>query len=58
MQFLNHGFELVDNFISEEWRRQILNDIEMSELSTDVSGIRHVDAKLKSVKAYLCSADF
>ena len=58
MQFLNHGFELVDNFISEEWRRQILNDIEMSKLSTDVSGIRHVDAKLKSVKAYLYSAEF
>lgn len=57
MQFFENGFEIVDHFISEEWHSAILRDIETSALSTDVSGVRHVNTKLQSVADYIESAE-
>ncbi len=58
MQFFENGFEIVEDFISEYWRSKILNEIEEFEVSTEVSGIRNINRKLKSVSAYLNSAEF
>ena len=55
---LEDGFELFDNFISQDWLQTILNEIETSSLSTEVSGVRHVDKKLNSVFDYVNSRQF
>lgn len=52
------GFEIIHNFMSAEWIDHILHDIEHTHLDIDVTGIRHIDKKLKSVSAYLASAEF
>lgn len=57
MQFFENGFEIVNHFISSEWHSKILQDIETSELSTDVSGIRLVNTKLRSVNEYIQSKE-
>jgi len=58
MQFLENGCEMVEDFISENWLNTILAEIERSEVSTDVSGVRNIDKKLKSVSNYLLSNEF
>lgn len=52
------GFSLERNFTSTNWINQILQDIEQTQLDIDVTGIRHIDKKLKSVSAYLASEEF
>ena len=52
------GFSLERNFMSANWISQILNDIEQTQLDIDVTGIRHIDKKLKSVSTYLASEEF
>ncbi len=58
MQFFENGCEIVKSFISENWRSTILREIETSEVSTEVSGVRNINKKLKSVAEYLNSTDF
>lgn len=58
LKFLENGCEITRNFISGNWINQILQDIEQTQLDIDVTGIRHVDKKLKSVSAYIASKEF
>ena len=58
MQFFENGCEIVRDFISENWRSAILREIEASEVSTEVSGVRNINLKLKSVAEYLNSTEF
>jgi ectoine hydroxylase-related dioxygenase (phytanoyl-CoA dioxygenase family) len=58
VQFFENGCEIVDDFISENWRSTILKEIEASEVSTEVSGVRNINKKLKSVAEYLNSTEF
>ena len=58
LQFFENGCEIVEDFISESWLCKILEEIEISEISTDVSGVRNIDKKLKSVAEYLNSNEF
>jgi ectoine hydroxylase-related dioxygenase (phytanoyl-CoA dioxygenase family) len=55
---IKNGFEIAHNFMSKEWIKHILQDIEQTALDIDVTGIRHIDKKLNSVSAYLVSAEF
>ena len=54
----NKGFAVVNNFISEHWSNTILKDIERSQISTEVSGVRNINKKLNSVSEYLDSEEF
>jgi ectoine hydroxylase-related dioxygenase (phytanoyl-CoA dioxygenase family) len=58
VQFFENGCEITEGFISENWRSIILNEIETSEISTEVSGVRSINKKLKSVAEYLSSTEF
>jgi hypothetical protein len=58
VQFFEDGFEVMENFISENWLHVILEEIEDSDISTDVSGVRHINKKLSSVAEYLSSSEF
>jgi len=58
VQFFENGCEIVKDFISENWRSTILKEIEYSEVSTEVSGVRNINKKLKSVAEYLNSTEF
>lgn len=58
MQFFENGFEIIDNFISQDWLNAILKEIEESKLSTAVTGVRNINNKLASVAAYLHSDEF
>ncbi len=58
VQFFENGCEIVKDFISENWRSTILKEIEASEVSTEVSGVRNINKKLKSVAEYLNSTEF
>ena len=58
MNLLEDGFEIVENFISEKWLKIILNELELSEISKDVSGVRGINKKLNSVNKYLGSNEF
>lgn len=58
MQFFENGFEIVDGFISEDWRSTIIKEIELSEISTEISGVRSINKKLRSVAEYLNSTEF
>jgi len=58
LQFFENGCEIVNGFISESWRYTILKEIENSEVSTEVSGVRNINKKLKSVSEYLNSIEF
>lgn len=58
MQFFENGCEIVKDFISENWHSTILNEIEASEVSTEISGVRNINKKLKSVAEYLNSTEF
>lgn len=58
MQFFEDGCEVVNDFISEYWLNVIVEEIEKSEISTEISGIRNINKKLKSVSDYLNSNDF
>ena len=58
MQFFENGCEIVKDFISENWRSTILKEIEASEVSTEVSGVRNINKKLKSVAEYLNTTEF
>ena len=58
MQFFENGCEIVKDFISENWLYTILKEIETSEVSTEVSGVRNINKKLKSVAEYLNSTEF
>lgn len=52
------GFEMLDDFISQDWLETILNEIETNKLSTEVSGVRNIDKKLNSVFDYVNSTQF
>jgi len=58
VQFFENGCEIVKDFISENWLYTILREIETSEFSTEVSGVRNINKKLKSVAEYLNSTEF
>lgn len=58
MQFLDKGFEIVDDFISQHWLKMIVSDIEQSSNPNIGSGVRHINKKLPAVADYLSSADF
>lgn len=58
MQFLESGFQVVDNFISDAWRQTILNEMQHTTDLSRSGGIRHINKKLHSVSAYLDSAEF
>lgn len=58
MQFFENGCEIVKEFISENWRSTILKEIENSDVSTEISGVRNINKKLKSVAEYLNSTEF
>ncbi len=58
MHFFENGCEIVENFISEKWCSIILKEIESSGLSTEISGVRNINKKLKSVAEYLSSDEF
>lgn len=58
MQFFENGCEIVNDFISENWLYTILEEIETSDVSTEVSGVRNINRKLKSVAEYLNSNEF
>lgn len=58
MQFFENGFEIIEDFISENWLYAILKEIEHSEVSTEISGVRHINKKLSSVAEYLNSREF
>ncbi|WP_238582336.1 phytanoyl-CoA dioxygenase family protein [Cellvibrio sp. OA-2007] len=58
MQFFEDGCEIVKDFISENWRSTILNEIEASAVSTEVGGVRNINRKLKTVAEYLNSIEF
>lgn len=58
MRFFENGCEIVKEFISENWRSAILKEIEASDISTEVSGVRNVNKKFKSVAEYLNSNEF
>ncbi|MES2676670.1 MAG: phytanoyl-CoA dioxygenase family protein [Pseudomonadota bacterium] len=58
MQFFENGCEIIKDFISENQRDVILAEIETSEVSTEVSGVRGINKKLKSVAEYLNSREF
>lgn len=58
MSFLENGFEIIDDFMSESWRHTILEEIQRSDVSTEISGVRSVDKKLTSVAEYLKSNEF
>ena len=52
------GFSVGRAFMSPEWLSRILHGIEQTALDIDVTGIRHIDKKLKSVSDYLASVEF
>lgn len=58
MKLLENGFEIIENFISEEWLKVILDELETSEISKDMSGVRSINKKLNSVDKYLRSSEF
>ncbi len=58
MQFFENGFEIVSDFLSEHWFYIIREEIETSEVLTNVSGVRNINKKLKSVAEYLQSNEF
>lgn len=58
MQFFENGFEIVDGFISENWLGTILEEIDFSDVSTEVSGVRNINRKLKSIAEYIESNEF
>lgn len=58
VKFFENGCEIVKDFISESWRSTIIKEIEDSEVSTEVSGVRNINKKLKSVAEYLNSTEF
>lgn len=51
------GFEIIDNFISEEERLNFTRDIENIEFIDGIGGIRNVEKKLTSVSDYLQSSN-
>lgn len=55
---IKYGFCIAKNFMSPEWGYRILHDIKQTNLNIDVTGIRHIDKKLKSVSTYIASAEF
>lgn len=57
-QLLEQGFQIAQNFMSAKWISEVLQDIEQSALDLEVTGIRHIDKKLRSVSAYLTSSEF
>jgi len=58
VHFFDDGFQVVENFIPEKWIDIILQEVEQSEISTDVSGVRNINKKLSCVSDYLQSEDF
>ena len=58
MNFFENGFEIIEDFISETWHRFILTEIENADFSVNVSGVRNINKKLKSVAQYLNSDEF
>ena len=58
VQFFENGCEIVEGFVSEQWLHTILKEINSSDISTEVSGVRNINKKLKSVSEYLASAEF
>jgi hypothetical protein len=58
VQFFENGFEIVKDFISENWRHTILKEIENSDVSTELTGVRNINKKLKTVAEYLNSTEF
>ena len=58
MNLHENGFEIVNEFIPEEWHSRILEEIEASDISLEMSGVRNIDKKLDSVFNYLLSDAF
>jgi ectoine hydroxylase-related dioxygenase (phytanoyl-CoA dioxygenase family) len=58
MDFLEKGFAIVDDFISQHWLETIVSDIEQSANLKTNSGIRHLHKKLPIIADYLNSAEF
>jgi ectoine hydroxylase-related dioxygenase (phytanoyl-CoA dioxygenase family) len=58
MHFLESGFELIDNFISQHWLKAILDEIEQPANLNISSGVRHINKKSPIIADYLNSAEF
>lgn len=58
MHFLDKGFEIVDDFISQHWLKTIVSEIEQSDNVNINSGVRHINKKLPIIADYLNSAEF
>lgn len=58
MNFFENGFEIIEDFVSETWHRFILTEIENADFPVNVSGVRNINKKLKSVAQYLNSNEF
>jgi len=58
MHFLDKGFEIVDDFISQHWLTMIVSEIEKSDNLNIDSGVRHINKKLPIIADYLNSAEF
>jgi ectoine hydroxylase-related dioxygenase (phytanoyl-CoA dioxygenase family) len=58
MHFLENGFELVDNFISQHWLKMIVSEVEQSTNLSINSGVRHINKKLPTIADYLNSTEF
>jgi hypothetical protein len=56
--FFENGCEIIRDFISENLRDVILDEIQKSDVSTEVSGVRSINKKLKSVAEYINSTEF
>jgi hypothetical protein len=58
MHFLENGFELIDDFISQHWLRSILDEIELLANLNISGGVRHINKKSPIIADYLNSAEF
>jgi hypothetical protein len=58
MHFLESGFELIDNFISQHWLKAIVDEIEQPANLNINSGVRHINKKSPTIADYLNSAEF
>ncbi|RYY77246.1 MAG: hypothetical protein EOO52_07155 [Gammaproteobacteria bacterium] len=58
MNFTENGFEILKNFISQEWIGNLIYEINRVGFHKETGGVRNINKKLKIIGEYLASEEF